>query len=313
MTFFSGTDTSTLLSEGSDRNCFVSLIVNNSKSYSAAITIKPEVSTKIIKTVKYRNHGNPLKTFNRKIETIKQEVWYYMLDVEIRSSIPAERVQELAESIIRIKKEKEEEKKKTTVVHGFGHGYPGHGTYNTNEGNWGDDWESDCYNPEWKGANHNWKDNPVNIHKTASKTVPTSAPTFGTGKNPNANLSGGNISTKSLPAVIAKENKKSNINLSKVYAIVNSIITCGVNTDARYIQRHLLSQMEDVYDKEFRGDMYGFILHVDSLLDEFTTTQQISAAELREYMISVLNVLRTLKNRNQYLTIIKDSIIELIK
>lgn len=39
-TFFSGTDTSTLLSEGSDTNHFVSLIVNNAGKYTAGITRK---------------------------------------------------------------------------------------------------------------------------------------------------------------------------------------------------------------------------------------------------------------------------------
>lgn len=39
-TFFSGTDTNTLNKEGNDRNNFVSLIVNNAGTYSAAITRK---------------------------------------------------------------------------------------------------------------------------------------------------------------------------------------------------------------------------------------------------------------------------------
>ena len=39
-TFFSGTDTNTLLQEGSDTNSFLSLIVNNAGEYTAAITRK---------------------------------------------------------------------------------------------------------------------------------------------------------------------------------------------------------------------------------------------------------------------------------
>lgn len=46
-TFFSGTDLSTLKSEGNDRNHFVSLIVNNDGKYTAAITRK----VKYVKTV----------------------------------------------------------------------------------------------------------------------------------------------------------------------------------------------------------------------------------------------------------------------
>lgn len=45
-TFFSGTDTSTLQKEGTDRNNFVSLIVNNDGTYSAAITRKVEYTEK---------------------------------------------------------------------------------------------------------------------------------------------------------------------------------------------------------------------------------------------------------------------------
>lgn len=47
-TFFSGTDTGTLVQEGTDRNHFVSLIVNNAGTYTAAITrrIKQEIKAK---------------------------------------------------------------------------------------------------------------------------------------------------------------------------------------------------------------------------------------------------------------------------
>lgn len=47
-TFFSGTDQGTLKEEGSDRNVFVSLIVNNEGTYTAAVTRK--VSYKSVKT-----------------------------------------------------------------------------------------------------------------------------------------------------------------------------------------------------------------------------------------------------------------------
>ena len=46
MTFFSSTDVDTLRKEGFDRNCFVSLIVNNAGEYSAAITRKVEYTEK---------------------------------------------------------------------------------------------------------------------------------------------------------------------------------------------------------------------------------------------------------------------------
>lgn len=51
-TFFSGTDTATLKEEGLDRNNFVSLIVNNSGEYTAAITRRFK-TMKVIKKVTY--------------------------------------------------------------------------------------------------------------------------------------------------------------------------------------------------------------------------------------------------------------------
>ena len=52
-TFFSGTDIRTLEEEGLDRNHFVSLIVNNQGSYTAAIT------RKLIKNISSANNSPP--------------------------------------------------------------------------------------------------------------------------------------------------------------------------------------------------------------------------------------------------------------
>lgn len=46
-TFFSGTDVSTLQEEGNERNCFVSLIVNNAGEYNAAITRKLQSKSEV--------------------------------------------------------------------------------------------------------------------------------------------------------------------------------------------------------------------------------------------------------------------------
>lgn len=81
-TFFSATDTSTLLSEGSERGSFLSLIVNNEGTYSAAITrainhilqIKDNSSitdfTDIIDSDEYSEY-----------KTSYKEVEYYMLNI----------------------------------------------------------------------------------------------------------------------------------------------------------------------------------------------------------------------------------------
>lgn len=108
--FFSSTDTSTLLQEGSDRNIFVSLIVNNEGTYTAGIT--RQVFSKISEEVCYKTWGNQevcnpaehyetkyIEWFNLAIE--KEEDGFSFPDI-------AERLLHIAEE----KKKAEEEVKK---------------------------------------------------------------------------------------------------------------------------------------------------------------------------------------------------------
>lgn len=86
-TQFSGTDISTLQSEGADRNNFVSLIVNNAGTYSAAITRKVQKSYKIQESNSYRLFGldgdkNESKSYERKEEVIE----YAYLDITVESA-----------------------------------------------------------------------------------------------------------------------------------------------------------------------------------------------------------------------------------
>ena len=80
-TFFSGTDLETLRVEGTDRNNFVSLIVNNAGTYTAAITrkvksrsIKEELSYEFFgsgevqSTEEYVDESVKIEYFNLKIE-----------------------------------------------------------------------------------------------------------------------------------------------------------------------------------------------------------------------------------------------------
>lgn len=86
----SGTDLNTLREEGNERNCFVSLIVNNAGTYYAAITRK--VQTKSEVTVKnlgtsYEFFGEGSKEIEHKdtkaIRTIEKEIIeYFDLEVE---------------------------------------------------------------------------------------------------------------------------------------------------------------------------------------------------------------------------------------
>lgn len=90
--FFSGTDTSTLRSEGNDQNCFVSLIVNNAGTYCAAITRKVQEKKTIVTknySSTYEFFGEGEKTANvlagatENTEVENTYIEYFMLDVEI--------------------------------------------------------------------------------------------------------------------------------------------------------------------------------------------------------------------------------------
>lgn len=89
--FFSGTDTQTLREEGNDRNCFVSLIVNNAGTYCAAVTRKiqrkTEVITKSLGTSyeffgegEIRTNEDPMSESTKVVDS--EVIEYFMLDVE---------------------------------------------------------------------------------------------------------------------------------------------------------------------------------------------------------------------------------------
>ena len=89
--FFSGTDQSTLQSEGNDQNCFVSLIVNNAGKYCAAITRKVQ-ERKTIVTKDFSScyeffgegsvYSKPTTPTEQKVVD-NTYIEYFMLDVEI--------------------------------------------------------------------------------------------------------------------------------------------------------------------------------------------------------------------------------------
>ena len=89
--FFSGTDTTTLQEEGNERNCFVSLIVNNAGTYCAAVTRKMQSSIEVITKslgTSYEFFGDgavktdedPMSEATRVID--KEVIEYFMLDIE---------------------------------------------------------------------------------------------------------------------------------------------------------------------------------------------------------------------------------------
>ena len=81
MTFFSGTDTATLKEEGRDRNNFVSLIVNNAGTYTAAITRRIK-SKQVMESVSYEFFGDGEKHDIKKYVNDTDEIEWFYLKIE---------------------------------------------------------------------------------------------------------------------------------------------------------------------------------------------------------------------------------------
>lgn len=80
-TFFSGTDTATLREEGIDRNNFVSLIVNNAGTYTAAITRRVK-SKQVKESVSYEFFGDGEKYDTKKYVSSADEIEWFYLKIE---------------------------------------------------------------------------------------------------------------------------------------------------------------------------------------------------------------------------------------
>ena len=118
-TFFSGTDTATLQSEGKHRNHFLSLIVNNAGVYTAAITRKKIVKQDIKIVEEFEETDfNPIAQATSSNQVESAVVEYFMLDINIQKS---EYQQSLDDKLDAIRKAK------TPVVTS----YPGNFNYGT--------------------------------------------------------------------------------------------------------------------------------------------------------------------------------------
>lgn len=80
-TFFSGTDTATLKEEGRDRNNFVSLIVNNAGTYTAAITRRVK-SKQVRESVSYEFFGDGEKHDTEEYVSSADEIEWFYLKIE---------------------------------------------------------------------------------------------------------------------------------------------------------------------------------------------------------------------------------------
>lgn len=80
-TFFSETDTATLKEEGRDRNNFVSLIVNNAGTYTAAITRRVK-SKQVKESVSYEFFGDGEKHDTKEYVSSADEIEWFYLKIE---------------------------------------------------------------------------------------------------------------------------------------------------------------------------------------------------------------------------------------
>lgn len=81
-TFFSGTDTATLKEEGRDRNNFVSLIVNNAGTYTAAITRRVKRYSQIKDMLVYEFFGDGEKHDTKGYVSNADEIEWFYLKIE---------------------------------------------------------------------------------------------------------------------------------------------------------------------------------------------------------------------------------------
>lgn len=115
-TFFSGTDTNTLRSEGSVRNHFVSLIVNNEGTYTAAITRKLKIFNKVESAYEYKSFGDNNKKGNMFSEYEEEIIAYNYLTI-VKEGIQELDFTEISDRLKHIKESKETKSKVYTPVY----------------------------------------------------------------------------------------------------------------------------------------------------------------------------------------------------
>ena len=114
-TFFSGTDTATLKEEGRDRNNFVSLIVNNAGTYTAAITRKVKRYSQVKDMLIYEFFGDGEKQHTKEYTQngIEEIEWFYLkIEKENNDYCFPDMIARL-EEIKRVKAENAEKAKKS--------------------------------------------------------------------------------------------------------------------------------------------------------------------------------------------------------
>lgn len=118
-TFFSGTDIATLKSEAMDHNHFVSLIVNNAGTYTAAITTVVSSKKTIVDTYTFETFDGEESTGQTSYVTESKEIQYTRFDIE-KEALPVSPFQEIS---IKIKEILDEKAKNAVVTPVYGNNY----------------------------------------------------------------------------------------------------------------------------------------------------------------------------------------------
>lgn len=105
-TFFSGTDVSTLKEEGFDRNHFVSLIVNNEGTYTAAITRRVNTTETVTSEYTYNTFNDETIKGVENYTTTDEYLEYFPLDIIFEKSNSY--TEGLNERLLELKKAKED-------------------------------------------------------------------------------------------------------------------------------------------------------------------------------------------------------------
>ena len=109
-TFLSGTDTATLKEEGMDRNHFVSLIVNNEGTYTAAITRKVKATKTITENFSYPTFEDEEVADTKTYTVASEELEWFYLKIEVEKNEDSFQ-EELKARLEEIKKTKAEKAK----------------------------------------------------------------------------------------------------------------------------------------------------------------------------------------------------------
>lgn len=124
-TFFSGTDINTLKAEAVDHNHFVSLIVNNAGTYTAAITSVVSSKKTIVDSYSYKTFDGEEKTGEHTYVTESQEIQWTKLLIEKETAS----VSPFQEVSLKIKELLEEKAKVVTPITTSPYPYPNYQTY----------------------------------------------------------------------------------------------------------------------------------------------------------------------------------------